>query len=42
MGQSQFDATKINEMRIKKWYEKDGVHTIYYGEIIKVLARKAL
>lgn len=41
MGQSQFDATKINETRIKKWYEKDGVHTIYYGEIIKVLSKES-
>ncbi|MFA5481530.1 MAG: flavin reductase [Bacilli bacterium] len=40
MGQSQFDQVKISEARIKKWYDKDGVHTIYYGEIVKVLARR--
>lgn len=39
MGQSKFDLAKISEPRIMKWYEKDGVHTIYYGEIIKVLAK---
>lgn len=40
MGQSKFDLDKINEDRIIKWYEKEGVHTIYYGEIIRVLAKK--
>ncbi len=40
MAESQFDLTKINETQIKKRYEKDGVHTIYYGEIVKVLKIK--
>jgi hypothetical protein len=39
MGQSKFDLANISEPRIMKWYAKDGVHTIYYGEIIKVLAK---
>ena len=39
IGQSKFDLAKISEPRIMKWYEKDGVHTIYYGEITKVLAK---
>ncbi|MDD4153792.1 MAG: flavin reductase [Bacilli bacterium] len=39
MAQSQFDLDKISEGKIKKWYEKDGVHTIYYGEIVKVFAK---
>lgn len=36
MGQSDFDANSVDE-GVKAWYLKDGVHTQYYGEIIKVL-----
>ena len=39
MGQTDFDKDKISEDKIKKWYEKDGVHTIYFGEIVKVLKK---
>ena len=40
MAQSKFDLEKITyPERTKNWYQKDGVHTIYYGEIIKVLKR---
>ena len=36
MGQSDFDVNSVDE-NIKPWYQKDGVHSQYYGEIIKVL-----
>ena len=40
MGQSDFDINNIYEESIKKWYDESGVHTLYYGEIIKVLVRE--
>ena len=39
MGQSDFDIDKVYEESIKKWYNESGVHTLYYGEIVKVLLR---
>lgn len=36
MGKSDFDINNVDE-GVKDWYNKDGVHTQYYGEIIKVL-----
>lgn len=36
MGQSDFDV-KCVPPQVKAWYEKDGVHTQYYGRIEKVL-----
>ena len=36
MGKSDFDANSVDE-GVKDWYAKEGVHTQYYGEIIKVL-----
>ncbi|MBO4540797.1 MAG: flavin reductase [Bacilli bacterium] len=40
MGQSKFDPEKISSPeRIIEWYRKDGVHTLYFGEIIKVLRK---
>ena len=42
MGQSKFDLNKIDHpQRIIDWYSRDGVHTLYYGEIVKVLRKKA-
>ena len=35
-AQNNFDISKIQEPTILDWYSKEGVHTIYYGEIIKV------
>lgn len=37
MAKSDFDASKIYEERIKKWYMEDGVHTIYHGKVLKIL-----
>ena len=39
MGQSDFDVNNVFEESIKKWYNESGVHTIYYGEIKKVLLK---
>lgn len=39
MGQTDFDINQVNETSIKKWYEKDGVHTIYFGEIIAIFEK---
>ena len=36
MAKSDFDVDKIYIPRIESWYRKDGVHTIYHGQIIKV------
>lgn len=36
MGKSDFDANSCDE-GVSEWYLRDGVHTQYYGEIIKVL-----
>lgn len=40
MGQTDFDPTKINVDAINEWYQKDGVHTIYFGEIIDILMKE--
>ena len=37
MAKSDFDVDKIYEERIKKWYTEEGVHTIYHGEVLKIL-----
>ena len=37
MGKSDFDAGSCDR-GVRAWYQRDGVHTQYYGEIIKVLA----
>jgi len=40
-GMSDFDLNKMyGPNQIKAWYEKDGVHTLYQGEIIKVLKKE--
>lgn len=36
MGKSDFDADSVDS-GVSQWYKRDGVHTMYYGEIIKVL-----
>ena len=38
IGQSDFDPQRVTLPQIASWYHKDGPHTIYQGEIIKVLA----
>ena len=37
MGKSDFDPLSVDE-GVRAWYDRDGVHTIYHGEIVKVLA----
>lgn len=39
IGQSDFDPAHVDN-RVKDWYAKSGVHTIYYGHIQKVLVRE--
>lgn len=39
VGQSKFEVEKIDIPNIVDWYSEDGVHTIYQGEIIKVLRK---
>lgn len=39
IGQTDFDKNHIDVERIKKWYDQDGVHTIYIGEIEEVLKK---
>ena len=39
MGQSDFDKESVDE-GVKAWYQKEGVHSQYYGEIIKVLVNE--
>lgn len=38
MGETDFSLPDVDE-GVKDWYEKDGVHTLYFGEIKKVLKR---
>lgn len=36
MGKSDFDPASV-DTGVSGWYQKEGVHTQYYGEIVKVL-----
>ncbi|MBQ0036015.1 MAG: flavin reductase [Firmicutes bacterium] len=36
MGQSDFDINHVDE-GVKNWYQLEGVHSQYYGEIVKIL-----
>ena len=36
MGRSDFDPNSADE-NVKAWYQREGVHTLYHGEIVKVL-----
>ena len=36
MGKSDFDANSVDDS-MKDWYSAEGVHTQYYGEVVKVL-----
>lgn len=36
MGKSDFDPNSVDSS-VSAWYKRDGVHTLYYGEIVKVL-----
>lgn len=39
MGQCDFDADSC-EASVQDWYKKDGVHTQYMGEIVKILVKE--
>ena len=39
MGRNDFDVFSCDD-GVKEWYLKDGVHTLYHGEIIKVLVKE--
>lgn len=39
MGKSDFDINSVDE-GVQEWYNKDGVHTQYYGEIVKLLVNE--
>ena len=36
MGKSDFDAGSVDE-GVRGWYQRDGVHTQYYGKVVRVL-----
>lgn len=36
MGKSDFDINFVDK-GVKEWYDEEGVHSQYYGEIVKVL-----
>ena len=36
MGKSDFDAGSVDE-GVRAWYQRDGVHTQYYGKVVRVL-----
>ena len=41
MGKSDFDQKSVDE-NVYEWYQKEGVHSQYYGEIVKVLVKGAV
>lgn len=38
MGKSDFDQKSVDE-NVYEWYQEEGVHGQYYGEIVKVLVK---
>ncbi len=40
VGETDFKADQVPEGRIRDWYAKDGVHSLYMGEIVKVLKKE--
>lgn len=38
MGKSDFDSKSVDE-HVYEWYQEEGVHSQYYGEIVKVLVK---
>ena len=40
MGKSDFDPDSC-DAGVRSWYQRDGVHTQYYGEILKILVSDA-
>lgn len=39
MGKSDFDPESVDD-GVRDWYAREGVHTQYYGEVVKVLVAK--
>lgn len=39
MGRSDFDVSDVDE-GVKAWYERAGVHSQYYGEIVKIIVNE--
>ncbi|MCR5078468.1 MAG: flavin reductase family protein [Bacilli bacterium] len=39
LTQTKFDLDKVPEGKYHDWYSRDGVHSIYFGEIVKVLKK---
>ena len=39
MGKSDFEADSVDE-GVRDWYGREGVHTLYFGEIVKVLVNE--
>lgn len=39
MGQTDMTLEQVYEKNIKEWYDKDGVHTIYFGEIVDIFIK---
>ena len=39
VGQTDFNTEQVPEGHYRDWYKKEGPHTIYCGEIIKVLKK---
>lgn len=40
MAETKFDINKIKDIRTVNWYKRDGVHSIYFGQITKVLIKE--
>ena len=38
MGKSDFDSKSVDE-NVYEWYQEEGVHSQYYGEIVKILVK---
>ena len=38
MGKSDFDQ-RVLMKNVYEWYQEEGVHSQYYGEIVKVLVK---
>ena len=38
MGKNDFDVSSCDE-GVRAWYQRDGVHTLYHGEIVKLLVK---
>ena len=39
VGQTDFESAAVPKERIQPWYQKSGPHTIYCGEIIRIMKK---